>query len=351
MRLLPAIVMAAAAMGSSSAMAQSASNGNTLYHTYCVSCHGDPPAGGPEVATSGDFIANQIRTNPSMQFLQSDSHFTPANIAASTNDIYAYLLTLRPAPPPPVTANTPGPLSGLFYNAQESGWGIHLTQRGTNVFAAWYTYDTSGNPKWYVSTCAMAGGTTGTTGTCSGQFFEVSGPRFFGVPFNTSQVTPVANGNLQLTFSGADNAQMTYTGVAGQTRSVAIVRQPLASGAIPDVNYTDIWWNAPANSESGWGIAITQQATTVFLAWYVYDNSGKPTWYVALCTLSGTTCPGNNNVLAVHGPAFGPTFDSHQVTSAAVGSLSVTFTDPNNATLNYIVNGVSGTKQITRQIF
>ena len=27
-----------------------AAAGNTVYHTYCVSCHGDPPLGGPERA-------------------------------------------------------------------------------------------------------------------------------------------------------------------------------------------------------------------------------------------------------------------------------------------------------------
>ena len=64
-------------------------------------------------------------------------------------------------------------------------------------------------------------------------------------------------------------------------------RQTLSNAAVPDVNYTDIWWGG--SSESGWGIAATQQGSTVFLAWYVYDSNAKPTWYVALCTISGTS--------------------------------------------------------------
>jgi hypothetical protein len=139
---------------------------------------------------------------------------------------------------------------------------------------------------------------------------------------------------------------MTYTGVAGRTRTVAITRQPLSAGAAPAVNYTDLWWN-PA--ESGWGMAITQQSSTMFLAWYVYDAAAKPMWYVATCALSGGTCSGA--LLRTTGPAFGPTFNPAQVQSFTVGTVGVSFSDGNNATLTYTVNGTSGSKTITRQLF
>ena len=245
------------------------------------------------------------------------------------------------------TANTPAALSGLFWNANESGWGIHFTQRGSNVFAAWYTYDAQGNPKWYVSTCAMAGGATGTSGTCSGQVYEVNGPTFFSAPFDPARANATANGNLQVTFQDANNASMSYTGVAGQSRTVAITRQPLANGTPPGINYTDIWWGGA--SQSGWGLAITQQASTVFLAWYVYDDSGKPTWYVATCSMSGTSCGGS--LLRTTGPAWGPTFDSSQVHFSTVGTISVNFSDGNDATISYTVNGVTASKTVMRQIF
>jgi cytochrome c553 len=349
MRRLWAVAAVVVASTTFSVAAADVAHGNTLFHTYCVSCHGDPPSGGPETATSGAFIANAIRTVGAMQFLQSERSSNLND--AALDDIYAWLLTQRSAPPPPppspVVPNIPGALSGLWYSAAESGWGVHFTQRGTNVFAAWYTYDTSGNPKWYVSTCAMAGGTTGTTGTCSGQLFEVTGPRFFGVAFDTRLVNAVAAGTLRVAFQNADNAAMTYTGVAGQTRTVAITRQPLAAGTTPPaINYTDIWWNS---DESGWGIAATQQFATVFLAWYVYDGNAKPTWYVALCTLNGTSCSGD--LLRTTGPAFGPTFNSSQVQVFTAGTVSVNFTNANNGVLNYTVNGVASSKLITRQLF
>jgi hypothetical protein len=238
---------------------------------------------------------------------------------------------------------SPGAMTGLWWNAAESGWGIHFTQRGTNTFAAWYTYDATGKPKWYVSTCA---GASGTSGTCSGALFEVTGPAFFGASFNPSLVNAVNAGTLQATFRDANNASITYS-VAGQTRTVALARQPLAAGTTPPaVDYSDLWWNP---NESGWGMAMAQQYGITFLAWYVYDSNGKPTWLVATCTMSGSGCSGS--LYRTSGPAFGPTFNPAQVQATAAGTVIVSFLDANNAVLSYTVDGVSATKSITRQLF
>jgi alpha-tubulin suppressor-like RCC1 family protein len=251
---------------------------------------------------------------------------------------------LPPSGSSSVAANTPGALSGLWWNAAESGWGIHFTQRSNNIFAAWYTYDTSGNPKWYVaSNCT---GASANSGTCSGTLYEVSGPTFFGTTFNPNLVNVVSAGSLQVSFTNANNASMSYT-VAGQSRTVAIVRQPLGSGTIPGVDYTDLWWNP---SESGWGMAMAQQGANIFLAWYVYDAAGRPTWYVASnCTVSGAGCTGT--LYRTTGPPFGPTFSATAVQVFTAGTVTLTFSDANNGTLSYTVNGVSGSKTITRQVF
>jgi hypothetical protein len=239
---------------------------------------------------------------------------------------------------------SPGALTGLWWNAAESGWGIHFTQRGGNVFAAWYTYDALGKPKWYVSTCT---GFTGANGICNGTLYEVTGPSFFGGTFNPALVNAASAGSLQLNFTNANAASMTYT-VGTQTRTVALTRQPLATGtAAPAVDYSDIWWGGA--SESGWGMAMAQQYGITFLAWYVYDSTGKPTWQVATCTMSGNSCTGT--LYRTTGPPFGPTFNPSMVQAASAGSITVNFTDANRATLTYTVDGVSATKSITRQLF
>ena len=249
--------------------------------------------------------------------------------------------SLASAPAP----DSPSALSGLWWNAGESGWGIHFTQRRNVIFAAWYTYDASGSPKWYVaSNCTMP--QAASSGTCTGTLYEVNGPVFFGTSFNSSLVHVATAGSLQVTFQDANNASMTYT-VGSQTRTVAITRQVFRTGATPAVDYTDLWWNP---SESGWGMAISHQSDIMFLAWYVYDGTGKPIWYVApACSVNGSSCSGS--LYRTTGPALGPTFNPAQVQAFEVGSAIVSFIDANNAVLSYTVNGVAATKTITRQVF
>jgi hypothetical protein len=94
---------------------------------------------------------------------------------------------------------------------------------------------------------------------------------------------------------------------------------------------------------------MAQQYGITFLAWYVYDSGGKPTWLVATCIMSGSSCTGS--LYRTTGPAFGPAFDANAVHATAAGTILVVFTDANNAVINYTVDGVSATKALTRQLF
>ena len=48
----------------------------------------------------------------------------------------------------------------------------------------------------------------------------------------------------------------------------------------PPPNYTGLWYNAPAESESGWGINFTQQGDTLFGTLFTYDADRSPMWLV-----------------------------------------------------------------------
>jgi len=251
---------------------------------------------------------------------------------------------------PSIYPKTPGPLSGLWYNAQESGWGVHFTQRENALFAAFYTYDAAGNAKWYVaSDCAMPG-SSATSGQCSGDLYELTASSLFGVASGGAHNAVSKAGTLQVSFADASHATMNFT-VGQVTRSLPIQRQLFRAGTTkPTIDYTDLWY--AGEQASGWGMAITQQYDMMFLAWFVYDASGKPVWYVAsACSVvaSGNGCTGD--LYQVSGPPFGPSFDASKIRATAVGSASVTFTDPNNGTLTYTVNGTVSSKPITRQVF
>ncbi len=84
--------------------------------------------------------------------------------------------------------------SDLWWNSNESGWGVTITHHGTGIiFVTWFTYDSAGKPKWYVaSNCPIA------TNTCTGTLYETSGPPF-GPTFNSAAVSIFPVGSITLT--------------------------------------------------------------------------------------------------------------------------------------------------------
>ena len=110
---------------------------------------------------------------------------------------------------------------------------------------------------------------------------------------------------------------------------------------------TGLWWNP---SESGWGVTLTHQYDVIFVTMFVYDSTGNPVWYVASnCAVSGAGCTGT--LYKVTGGSMPTTTWNGGVTGASVGTINLTFTNTNTGTMNYTINGVSGSKAISRQVF
>jgi hypothetical protein len=159
------------------------------------------------------FFAGLLIADTSIRVYTTDS--ATAQILCSTGVITSCATAPPPPPPPPSNTN----YSDLWWNANESGWGISITHHTSGVaFVAWYTYDTSGNPKWYVaSECRI------TNGACSGALYETNGPRF-DQPFNPALVSVRNVGTISFTFSSANSGTMSYN-VQGRTGVKAITRQ------------------------------------------------------------------------------------------------------------------------------
>ena len=240
------------------------------------------------------------------------------------------------------------PYTGLWWNPQESGWGMSITQHGSTIFAAPYTYDASGQPIWYaMPSCPIV-----TAGSCTGDFFQVSGGTAPDLPWNGSGKAIASAGTATLTFSDADNASFDFITLNGGLGHKSIQRQRFANGTAQlAVDYTDLWWNP---DESGWGVALTQDHGTIFATWYTYDAAGRPIWYVASnCPLqsaaTGNGCSGDLYQATGGSPLAANWSPSLFVTK--VGSLSLAFSDVNTAVMTYTLNGVAGTRAISRQGF
>lgn len=122
-----------------------------------------------------------------------------------------------------------------------------------------------------------------------------------------------------------------------------------ASGSA--IDYTDLWWGG--NSQSGWGLNLMQHASrNIFGVWYTYDASRRMMWYV----IPGGTWTSSNvftgDIYRTTGPpANAAAFDANAVVRTKVGTGTLTFSDANNGTFAFTIDGVSGTKSITRQPF
>lgn len=121
--------------------------------------------------------------------------------------------------------------------------------------------------------------------------------------------------------------------------------------ASPAPNFEGLWWNAPAGSESGWGINVAHQGDVIFATWFTYDTTGKGWWLVM--TAPNTAANTYSGALyTTTGPAFDSVpFNPAQVTATQVGTGTLTFTDANNGTFTYSVNGTMQAKAITRELF
>ena len=118
---------------------------------------------------------------------------------------------------------TPGEWSGMWWGGyRQNGWGLQIQQQGSNFFAVWFTYDSSGLPIWYV----MSGGAPSTAGPgVSGTLYATSSSPWLGV-YDPSRLSLRAVGSLVLEFDAPDVARMTYT-VDGFTATNRIYRFPL----------------------------------------------------------------------------------------------------------------------------
>ncbi len=254
-----------------------------------------------------------------------------------------------------ITIN-PAPLNyqGLWWKAAESGWGVNFAHQGDQIFATWYTYDTSGKP-WWLSMLASRNPQGGNRYT--GDIYVDVGP-----PFNTYLGTGVATkvGTGALSFVDANTGSLSYTVTAGGATNVqqtkAITRfnlggaQPACTySASPNLaaatNYQDLWW---LSTESGWGINFAHQGTQIFATWYTYGSDNAPLWLSALMQRQGTTNVYSGQLYRT----FGPRFDSYKTSDEAPtqleGTASVTFADGDHATFAYATNGAGGLPAVSQ---
>jgi hypothetical protein len=100
--------------------------------------------------------------------------------------------------------------SDLWWDPNESGWGIQLVQRADNIAASMYVYDPAGNPTFYYSSMDWVSNSNGVL-VWSGDLYVNTGPWFGTVPFNPAAVAPVKVGTMTWRTQSVNAGTLTYS--------------------------------------------------------------------------------------------------------------------------------------------
>jgi len=146
-------------------------------------------------------------------------------------------------------------ITDIWWNPNESGWGVNMIQTGNQAFVTFFVYGSDRKPTWFGGTLQDPGSTSETI--FSGDLYATSGP-YFGGSFNPGDVTRRKAGSASFTLTGVSTGTLQYT-VDGVQVTKQIERQPIAyddySGTY-DVVYSYKVSGCNDPSYNGWFVDI-----------------------------------------------------------------------------------------------
>ena len=177
-------------------------------------------------------------------------------------------------------------VSDLWWNSNESGWGVQLVQNNDFVFATLFVYGSTGTPTWFSAQLNNVG-----EFTWSGPLYATAGPSFGAASFDpravavrqvgsaTFELTTVADGVLTYSVNGVNvrksitrqtlvNEDVSGTYDVVRTQS-SVCRPPLGSGGGPSLRSLTL----TQSGNSVVGQQISSVATCNFVG--AYTQYGK----------------------------------------------------------------------------
>jgi len=263
--------------------------------------------------------------------------------------------------PPPQPKDQEWNVQGLWWaqGGAEPGWGLNISHQNATVYATWFTYDNDGSPMWLVMSNAQW---DRYAGSYSGRLHRATGPYFADQPWRSSEVHMIPVGTARLSFTSANQGIFQYSFDADRYSGFKVITRYEFASPAPncdwgyptgaDPNYTDAWWHSPAGSESGWAVSIAHQGDVLFAIWYTYVPDGRDEWVV----MSNGTLTGPATYSGALHRARGPSVRSgswkpSDVTLVPAGNATFTFLDNENGIFAFTLDGVTGSKPITRYVY
>lgn len=249
--------------------------------------------------------------------------------------------------------------AGAWFNPETPGQGllIDVEPESNFLFASWFTFtdaasENANEPHWFTAQGNFMGDTAELV------VYETLGGQFDG----PQEVGTNAVGNATLSFSDCAGGRLDYTidawGVEGSfpmqraiagTENVCEKLAGLSAEPLETNDGRDGAWFDPASPGQGFLIDAQPGNEFIFVAWFTYgeDTVSGQRWLTAQGPLVGTSAD-----LIVYETLGGSFDDPNPSETNAVGTMTIDFTDCNNAQLDYSITdeALAGTIDIERAI-
>jgi hypothetical protein len=157
----------------------------------------------------------------------------------------------------------------LWWNANESGWGVNVVQQADILFLTFFVYGPSGQPLWLVapSTQEQSAGADRSV-TFSGPLYQTTGP-WLGGAFNPASVVVTPVGSVTFVHLTQTTASLVYT-VNGTTVTKALTRMTWRSNVNVPGNYLGALTltrtgcsSGPASYQATMQFSVTMSGSTI----------------------------------------------------------------------------------------
>jgi hypothetical protein len=213
------------------------------------------------------------------------------------------------------------PENGWWWNPSESGSGYAIERQGNSIFMAAFLYETSGAATWYATLLALQ-----PDGTYKGDMTRYVGGKSLLGPYKAPTSTTVA-ATATAAFSFAHTGTLTINFPSGSpARTIPIQRFGFSSPIFdpPQSAFQNGWWWN--DLESGTGYFIEVQGNQAFMASFMYENSGQPTWYASLANLTGKYSLKGPLDIFSNGQSLNGIYKAPSVNAAGAGLIAYGFT-------------------------
>lgn len=169
--------------------------------------------------------------------------------------------------------------SDLWWNPLESGWGMNVVQQGEVAFVTLFVYGPDGKPTWYVASDARAFALDSAGNPAfRGTLYKTTGP-WLGGPFDPSQVTVQAVGQLVIEPRAEARLNVNYT-AEGVSVSKDVVRQTFEIPSLGATHHGSFRLRQAVPGQAPWGtrdytgdVMVHVEAGQAYLR--VEDGGGK----------------------------------------------------------------------------